>query len=142
MAVKAAIKEEQENSQNEQPKPGLHLSENKETLYVTFKNKQSADIQACIALLQNILLISSTASYIVKKGAKAPRKFEKTRRIRADINTYVNREKVTDGNIDELISLIRTGKVRKIKTVINERERTLTFKTDFTLLLVDLLAGK
>ena len=86
---------------------------------IEFKNGPAFnDGPSCIRLSMEILNLSKSFSSILKKGSIPGKKMEKTGRIRIGIQKFVNKTDVTPKIIDNLISIIRKGELKKINAKI------------------------
>ena len=103
----------------------------RDLVFIEFKKgPASNDTENCIRLAMEVLNLSKSFSSIIRKGGKPGKKMEKTGRIREGINRFVNKTDVTPAIIDELISSVRQGKLKKITTQIGGNKIELSPDND------------
>jgi len=100
------------------------------------------DGPSCIRLAMEILNLSKSFSYVIKKGVKSGKKMEKTGRIRIGIQKFVNKTNVTPAIINDLICIIRRGELNKINTKIGDNEIELFPDNDVPGVIARLMVKK
>ncbi|HAE36651.1 MAG: hypothetical protein UR85_C0004G0009 [Candidatus Nomurabacteria bacterium GW2011_GWF2_35_66] len=121
----------------------ISISSDKRTVVITFKNgPELVDSNNCLNLLQDMLLLSKSFEIAKNQKACVGKKLNKTSRIRNGIKSLVDKTNVTPATVDNLIYLIRQGKLNKIKTLINGKEIKLDYESDTAKIFVDLSLNK
>ncbi len=117
----------------------MKISEDKTILDLLFRKAQKNNVRECLNFLKNVLTLSNSFRTALLEKDRVGKKFNKTDRIRNEIDKLVNKEGVIPQFINELIAIIRKGKIETIRTEIKDKKVEVTAITDFDQLLSKLL---
>jgi hypothetical protein len=106
------------------------------------KGSLSNDAENCIKLAMEMLNLSKSFNSLIKRGQEPSKKMNQTGRIRLGIQKFVNKDGVTPIIIDKIISMIRNGNLKEIKTQVGGNEIILYSNNDVSGFIAQLMVEK
>jgi len=118
----------------------MHLKD--DTLFISFIDEVEENPAACFRLLKEIITLNNFYEKELAKKRRVSKKLYYTKSIRKGILDLVNRTNTDPVEIDRVISQIRKGKLLKIRTLFQDKEWKINYRTDIDRLITDILLKK